>query len=530
MLSGKTAPQEGAVWFSHHGSFRVRPELLLGGNLGGIPQPIAAATGADPDASVLSWASMRLRYEPTVHIGRSLSIHLGIDAFDNLLLGQTHTNAGGPFTLGLTNDSAAPPSPGVTGIADSLEVRSLFGRWDFADFMRIEVGRMPRHFGLGVTRNAGDCDDCDFGSIVDLMRAGFTVGGFRLEASWEWAALGATTEHPSEPFGQPKDLGQDDDVSTYTIQLGQRPVTAAEIAARHTALHDKREWVFDWAIFSSFTDQELSSLAQANDASLECQPDAILADGSALVSTDCIELYRRNIFLWRPGVFFEAQYRPDFDTYIRIGFEGQALVGELRHPQRLSEPDDQEAKDVVGFGAALELEYTVGLLTAGFDGGFATGDNGDFLGVLDGQNIVEPDDDLYETNTNVRNNRTVTSFWFNRDYRVDLILFRQVIGTVTNAVYLKPWVRYELMEIAGGTLSARFDAMYAIATKPTGTPGNGQHWGVELDAQLDFMTDTGLGANLTIGVLLPMDALDDPDTPGSPDPIMAIQANLLWKF
>ncbi|PIE21004.1 MAG: hypothetical protein CSA66_00190 [Proteobacteria bacterium] len=527
------SPFAPAVWVSHQGSFRFRPELLFGGSLGsdhsGVPAPLAASTGTDPDPDTLAWASIRLRYAPTLHLGQSLSVHVGFDALDNLVLGSTHANAGGDVGFDLFHDTAAVPSAGEDGWRDSLRVRHLYGRWLAFDAVDVRAGRMPRRFGLGVTRHDGAGVDADFGTVVDAVRAGVSVMGFRLETSWEFAASGATTAQQGE-LGQAKDLGQADDVSTYTIELGQRPVTDEQWAERARALDERRVWTLDWSVFTDLTDQGASSLEQVIDSSLECRPSEVVANGQPVLDYDCVRLYHRDAYFWRPGVWLKAQWRPDVDTSIRIEAEGQAVIGSIEHPQRLDEEDSKESKDIIGFGGALEVEYRTGATRTGIDLGFATGDDGDYLGVLDGQNIVESDDDAYARNDNVRNNRTVTSFWFNRDYRVDLILFRQIIGTVTNAVYFKPWIARDLLQLDGGVLHGRLDVLYAMAAKPDGTPGNGRHWGVEVDGAVGLRLDSGLDASLAAGVLLPLDALDDAETGEAGDPAFALRGIVTWSF
>ncbi|TNF29509.1 MAG: hypothetical protein EP329_15540 [Deltaproteobacteria bacterium] len=525
-------PQKNAVWIEHHGSFRFRPELLLGGDLGagesGVPSPLAATTGDDSDASTLSWASVRLRYQPTIHIGRSLEVDLGVDALDNLVLGSTYESAG-LLSLDLENDAAESPSAGDNGWRDAVRVRYLYGTWHAFDVFDFSFGRMPQAFGLGVQRNGGQCPDCDFGTIVDAMRLGFTFSSFRIEGSWEWTAVGATTATFGE-LGQPKDLGQEDDVSTYTIQVGQRPVTTAELEQRRVDLDENRYWAFDWNLFTSFTDQALSSSEQLPSSSLECQALYTSASGQELQDVDCIQLYRRDAFFWRSGLWLKAELHPSFGTSLRLEAELAAMVGNVDHPQRLEQVDSSEPKDFRAFGGAFELEYKNPALATGIDLGFATGDNADYVGVLDGQNIVEPDDDNYAQNDNVRNNHVVTSYMFNRDYRLDLILFRQVLGAVTNAVYFKPWIATDVLQMEGATLTARFDALYALAANPEGTPGNGKQWGVELDGRLTLKLESGLSAELGVGVLIPLDALDNRTTGESADPAFAARGLVTWSF
>lgn len=530
---------QGAVWFSHRGEFRFRSELLLGGDLGGggasgVPSPLGVTSGADEDTSALSWASIRLRYEPTIHVGPALSVHLGLDALDNLVLGSTHEAAGGDLSLGLTGDAQASPSSGRNGWRDALSVRQAYGRWLAFDTLELTGGRMVDGFGLGLVRNDGACADCDFGTVVDRAALALTLSGFRIGAAWEYTAVGATTDLVNEverqAGGQPKDLGLADDVSTYVLEVGQYPVTAVEQAARAKLLDEDRGWAVDWSLFASFTDQSLSSLEPTVDSSVECQPSSTLGNGMPVTTYNCTRLVARDAFLLRPGLWLKLEHRPSFDETVRIELEVASLIGDIANPQRLLDDDIDDSKDFFGLGAAAELEWKRGRTAFGLDLGLATGDNGPYVGVLDGNNAVDPDDDNYLSNDAIRNNKTITSFTFNRDYRVDLILFRQILGAVTNAAYFKPYVSHELLSTEEFTLNARLDVMYAMAMRPSGTPGNGDHWGLEFDGRVGLETRSGFEAALTLGLLVPMDALDDPTTGESADPVFAMRGLFGWRF
>jgi uncharacterized protein (TIGR04551 family) len=536
-LGDRGLPTTGAVRFTHHGLFRFRPELLLGGDLGqgtsGVPSPLGLDAGADEDASTLAWASVRLRYEPSILIGESVGVHLGLDVLDNLILGSTHEAAGGDVAFGLHGDGQAPASSGTFGWKDALTVREAYGQWLAFDMVDLRLGRMADHFGLGILRNDGACADCDFGSVVDRVAAAFTLSGFRIEGSWEFSAVGVTTETAFENernAGQPKDLGQDDDVTTYTVKVGRMPVTAQEKAERSKLLDEERGWAFDWAVYTQLTDQPMSSLEQTTTTSVECAPSETLGNGQPVLDYDCVRLYPRDAFFWRPGLWFEARHRPAFGHEVRIAAEASALIGSIAHPQRLFEEDELEAKDFFGFGLAAELEWRRDTLVYGLELGLATGDDGPFVGVLDGNNVVDPEDDGFATNDDIRKNRTINAFYFHRDYHVDLILFRQVLGAVTNAFYVKPWVSADVLKTDDMTFSLRFDLLYALAVEPDGTPGEGRHWGVEADGRASLAFQSGFSASLALGGFLPLDALQNPLTGASADPAMALRALLGWSF
>jgi uncharacterized protein (TIGR04551 family) len=535
---GLSVPTRAAVRFLHHGQLRFRPELLLAGDLGpgasSVPEPLGVTTGADPDASALAWASLRLRYQPTLLIGSNLEIHLGLDAFDDLVMGSTHGGVGPALVTETLGDSQAPPSSGRFGWKDALTVREAWVRWLAFDMVDLRAGRMPDHYGLGIFRNDGSCEDCDFGSIVDRVAAGVTISGFRIEGAWELTAVGATTDlafaTDRAAGGQPTDLGQEDDVSTYTIEVGRFPATMAEWKARAVALDEAREWALDWSLYSAFTDQPHSSFEQVEEASVECAPERELANGQPVQAYDCMRLFRRGAFFWRPGVWLRAERRPRLDERLRIEVELGGVFGELAHPQRGVDADEEEPKTFQAFGLAAELEWRRGSWGLGLHTGLASGDDGEHIGVLDGQDVVDPDDDAYATNDGVRNNRTMTSYFFNRDYHLDLILFRQVVGAVTNAVYFKPWVEADVLRGDDFRLALRFDLLYALAMRPSGTPGDGQHWGLELDGKMILELGSHFRASVAAGVLLPFDALSDPETGADGDPAGAVRALFGWRF
>lgn len=569
-------------WMSHRLSFRLRPELLVGGDLGpgesGVPEPLRAASEGG-DEKTLGWASVRLRYEGVVHVGEPWSIHVGVDALDNLLLGSTHVNAGGNFNRGLWHDAQASPASGINSFRDAVRVNYAFARWEILEFLTLDAGRMDDSFGLGLLRHGGRCRDCDFGTYVDGIRMGFDLFGMHFGGSWELTGVGATTAMPGVR-GQPVDLGLVDNLQTFTLRVSRRhegggtledasdaegsedggagegddasggeqgsgdSEHAAEDAGEprmETRSEATPRWSVDWGIFASFADQNLSSSEPEVDRSgsrprLERVPErcresfATTAAGQIAVDPSCYRLIPRGAFFFRPQAHLDARWRPQPGHELRVAAEGGAVVGDVDNLQRIPELDDT-GKRFRGFGGALEARYRWPGWRVGLDTGAASGDDGRYLGVKDGQNIVVPDDDQYSPSGPIARNDTVTSYWFHRDYRIDLILFRQVVGAVTNAVYVKPWVGMDLLDRGRVTLDARFDLLYAAAANRAGTPGGGRHYGVELDGRLQLGVGEHFEASLGAGGLLPMGALGEAEPPfRDPNPAFALRALLTWRY
>lgn len=520
----------GPVWWTHHAFFRLRPEVLAGGDLGPGESPIQPTLSADgdddPDAP--AWASMRLRYEGQLHVGANLRVHLGLDAFDNLVLGSVPTWGRTPPGDDVADSGQAPSSAGDLGWRDSLRVRQLHASCRLMSWMDIDLGRRADHLGLGVQRNEGDCIDCDAGTLIDGVRFAFEAGDMQAEISFESTATGATTVDPSAP-GQAHDLAEKDDVDTWTLRVGRGRAGRRERTAGPETLGPTDGWLLDWRLFSAFTDQVLSSSEQP-EATLgtDCADAGVQAGGQRAMPVHCWALLRRHASLWRPGLWVRATRRPSHGTRLRIEAEAAAVIGEIKVLQNL-EGLDSLSKDISGFGLAVETEYRTQSAGFGLDFGYASGDDRRFLGFQDGQNIVPTGEDL-ALDDNAMGNDTITSYWFHPDYRLDLILFRQVIGTVTNAIYLKPWIAGDLLNMDTVRLGGRLDVLYARAARPSGSPGQGDEYGLEVDGRIMLALPEGLGLEVAAGVLLPMDALRNRVTGEAAEPAFAVRGLLSWRW
>jgi len=515
---------------THRASFRVLSNALNGGDLGpgesSIPGPLATEDGAT-DQDTMSWSNVRLRYDGVIHLGASLGIHLGLDALDNLVMGSS-PESGLAWQDGLWLDGQAPPSSSGDSFRDSLRVRQLFGTWRVMNWLDVSGGRMNDHFGLGTQRNWGACEDCGRATLVDGVRMAGTLMKMNLEFGLETAVTGATDENPAEAMGQPLDLSEQDDVSTVVFRVGQGSDHRRAIYGAAPVV-PVGGFELDWQFFTSSTEQIVSS-SEPSEAALgsACETERVTAGGVTSQPLDCWELVPRGATLWRPGMWTRARWRPDHETSVRVEAEASGLFGDLAAVQRL-DGSQSDAKSLAGFGVALETEVVTATWGFGVDAGFATGDNGRYLGYLDGQNLAETGEDL-EADQRTLDDGELTSFWFNRDYHVDLILFQRVLGGVTNAVYAKPWVSGVLLDTETAKLGARLDVLYAAAARPSGTPGLGKHYGVEIDGRVTLELPQGFEFELAGGLLLPMDALQGRATGEAAESATLVRGLLSWRF
>ncbi len=107
--------------------------------------------------------------------------------------------------------------------------------------------------------------------------------------------------------------------------------------------------------------------------------------------------------------------------------------------------------------------------------------------------------------------RTISNFRFNPAYRVDLVLFHQILGQVTDAMYVKPKLRWDILP----GLWLDESIIYSRALSKSSTPsvnsvgsGGSANLGVELDTQLNYSSGDGFNAWFQWGVLQTMSGLD----------------------
>jgi uncharacterized protein (TIGR04551 family) len=111
-------------------------------------------------------------------------------------------------------------------------------------------------------------------------------------------------------------------------------------------------------------------------------------------------------------------------------------------------------------------------------------------------------------------NSTLKQFAFNRDYFVDMILWRHLVGAVTNAAYFKPFLQYDVTR----SITFKVSNITSIALHKESTPGDGRIYGTEFDGDLGYNAN-GMFVGVSYGVLFPLSAMDHPDlNPSDPNP------------
>jgi uncharacterized protein (TIGR04551 family) len=165
------------------------------------------------------------------------------------------------------------------------------------------------------------------------------------------------------------------------------------------------------------------------------------------------------------------------------------------------------------------------------DGGYASGDPAPGFGAFPqpGEQPAPPGA-LDGPQANPPGDRTVDNFRFHPDFHIDQILFREIIGTVTDAIYLRPHARATLLRVGTGALEFGAALIASWAVCPTSTPSGQRPLGVELDPELRYASRDGFAATLDYGVLFPGTAFDNPTAHLEAHTAQIIKVRLVFAF
>lgn len=485
--------------FELDGYFRGRFNILRGLDLGNggaweqTPRYSAQSGDAGERKANFTFANMRMRLRPTINVAEGISAHMSIDIFDNLILGSTpdvtFSSAGTPNTI--LSGGQATPQRGLNALRDSILIRRAYVDLRLLnEQVQLKFGRMPDHWGLGIVANAGDCLDCNYGSTADRASLSARFGAHLFSAMFDWTSSGPVRE----PFsgGQALDAVDWDNGRQYSLRV-QRYQT---IRQQKDALAHGRA-VLNYGAWAALR-QQPRSLKPSYYNSETAAPDApINADEDGLGN------YADNTF--RGSVYAEYSAGP-----LKISIEAAGMIGKFNDFVRFeNEPaeaqdnanvaDAASATTISMWGAALESSYDLPEkdLVLGFKAGIASGDSAPGFGALDQADTQRGV--FNKINGKTYTDRRLSNFQFHPDYQLGLLLYRRLIGTVTDSFYLRPEVTYAASDLVHGTLGV----MYSQVLRKRSTPSSCSN--VECEDGAVGATPLGFEVDFTLSYDVPAD-------------------------
>ena len=437
-------------------------------------------------AETLAGTNIRLRLDPTLNVSEFLRVKATIDLLDNLVLGSTPDG----FALGGSPSADVPitafsgssvPPDGRNGFADSVRVKRVWGEVR-TPFGELRFGRMPSHWGLGILANDGNCLDCDYGDNADRILFATKIANHVIVPAYDIPVSGLTSATAHNYLGQPWDLDQLDDVHQWLLAVARKD-TEAELEE----IRLRGSFSFNYGVYAVFRTMSFTTLDG-------------LVSPAANPANNTLELVNARAFI--PDIWLRFVY-----GNLRLELEAVGIFGTIEFnplnagvPCGNPDPADPQPCQVLQFGGAFEGSYALldRKLNIHLKVGSASGDPAEGLS-SEGGLPVQPAGD----------NR-LSAFRFDRAYFVDMILFREILGTITGATYFNLGAVYEPGKPVRG-LSVRLDAIYSIVNEPVASPGNATSLGLEFDAEVAFKTRDGFYGHVQGGILIPFGALHLPD-------------------
>lgn len=480
--------------FTLDGYFRLRPSLFYQMDLGKVTSPFLFPRSPRPTENTQSGATMRLRLEPTLNVSEEVRMRMQVDVLDNVLLGSTPDSAvtDDYFRLfDLFSDTQLPPNSAVNALRDSVQVKRAYGEVTTPVGL-LRFGRMGAHWGLGLFRNDGECLDCDFGDNADrIMLVTEPFEGVYVTPILEFNSEGPNT---GDIYFQrePIDLTNADDNTSLSLVVARRD-TEQQIKAKL----DNGQGVLNYGLFFTYRSQRFSAVGY--------DPGA-----EQLNTTPPLP---RDAMLFIPDVW--ARYE---EKLFRLEVELVAVLGRIgNRGLNPAEAALGQALTVTQFGGALQGEYRFlnGQLKLLGEVGFASGDRAPGMGAFPrragtGTGGSTAPGDLegpqYSCSDTGCSDSDINNYRFNRAYRVDTILWRELLGTVTDAWYVKPTLSYSLaagLDLYGSAIYSQ--ALYAESTLST----TDRALGVEVNAGARYETEDGFTASVVWGILFPLGGLQE---------------------
>lgn len=462
------------------GYFRVRGMALHNLDLDRGPTPSGQlfypVPAGDPSAQTLSFADARLRTDLSFYWpSGGAAVKVRIDSLDNVVLGSA------PTGIPAASTSQDPASGLIVLKRAYAEVLTPFGV--------VAAGRMGNSWGLGMLANGGDCADCDSGDAADRIAFITPLFGHLWAAAYDYTAVGPTVTHQT----QTRAIDVVPSAQVHTITAAAMHYTSDEALERRRA---GGAFTFDYGAYVThrWQNNDLPTTYLPTAQPVQVSQDQLMMRGYTATGAD---LWLR---LYGPKVRVEIEA-----AYLNAKVEQPSLIPGVR----LQDPATSDQ-----FGVALQSNFgdRDDTFNGGLDGGFASGDpapgfgafpqagaNQSRAGDLDGPQAVPPTD-----------NR-VDNFRMHPDYRIDRILFREIVGAVTDAIYVRPHGKVTLFENAKGRAEFRLFGVASFAVEPASAPGGERPLAIEIDPTLAYESALGFGAYLEQATLIPLSGLDNRD-------------------
>ena len=502
---GEDLYQREKVELAVSGFFRLRGDLLNNLDLdrGTTPsgQPLFPVPLGDPTGQSLFAADMRLRTDIAIYAPfAAAAVKIRADLIDNLVLGSTPV-----LSPGAGNAPTPAASPGQFP-ATLLRIKRAYGEI-LTPFGYIAAGRMGNMWGLGLMSNGGDCLDCNLGDQADRIAFVTSLAGHLWAVAYDFSAVGPTQYRKDAQ----RQVILDPSTDVHSVSFAFMNVKDNHTRKRRRIAG---KWTVEYGLLGSYRWQDNDVPA----AYLPSSVDTVLAPAAVMRRGYKAGVINGWLRFQTPGFKLEAEA----GVLIADAEQASLLPGVLLRDRVRSLQVGGAVETTIGapgsvFIGGLNLGAASGDPAPGF-GAFPPAGSTPRAGELDGPQLDIPRD------------TRIDNFRFHPDYRVDRILFAELVGTVTDAWYVRPWAKARLLDFRSYQLELAADATFSRAFYASSTPGNDAGLGMELHAALTWASKDGFDVLAEYAVLFPFAGFDNPAQSLKAQPAQIGRVRLAWRF
>lgn len=468
-----------------------------------FPRPAAGG-----DEHTLTGVDMRLRLEPTLEVGQSVKIHARIDVLDNVGWGSTPDVLPSATGLAVGTQSQVPPHAGVNSLRDVLAVKQVWGEVTLP-FGVLTAGRTGSlvGWGTGFFFNNGSCLACDGGDTGDRVALTIPFAGHYLTGLYELTAAGPSVPDLQGALGQ--SIPTERRAQVHTGALTFYKVLSPDAQRR---LLRAGKTLVQYGVLLSYRRQQL-------DVPGWTQGGISRAYGPS-------DFVHRDAHTFAGDVWFmihKGGFRAELEIATVLGRIGDAssVPGiSLRAPVVSRQWGGVASASYALRRFPLRLRLELGAASGDAAPGFGntTSNTAPVRGDLDGAQAKAPGD------------LTVDNFRFHPDYRIDLILWRRLLGRVTDAVYVRPTLRLGPFGSAYHHVTAELSAITSTALYGSTPPGQTNYLGTELDVSLRYRYEAGFEINLGYGVFVPGGGLRNVERNLAAQPAQVLELIMAYRI
>jgi uncharacterized protein (TIGR04551 family) len=493
------------------GYLRVRADVwndldLSRGPTPSTGQPIFPTPAAGGGDHTLTGVDMRVRLDPMLEVGQAVRVFMRIDVLDNIGWGTTPDVLPSYTNYALATQNTNPPTPGVNALEDSIRVKRAWGEVTLP-FGVLSAGRMGAlvSWGTGFFVNNGDCIGCDYGDAGDRVALTVPIHDHYVTALYELSASGPYVT----PAAQPIDVEPRAQVNTVALSVARFD----SVLAQRRKLRAGRPLI-NYGLLASYRGQSL-------DAPSWTQPGGLT------------RAYTPNDFVPRNLQSFAG----DLWLLVHVGglraeLEAATVIGRIGDATNAAGVSLRAPVTATQWGGVASLSYSFRWpVRLRAELGVASGDDAPGFGVtlpngvystqkgdLDGPQVRPPVD------------MTIDNFKFHPDYHVDLILWRRIVGVVTDAVYFKPTLRLGPFGSANHNFTADLSFIESNSIYATTPPGQATHLGEEVDVALRYQYEPAFQILLQYGVFIPGAGFRNVALNLEPQPAQALELILAYRL